>query len=596
MPNDPLALVNRGDPLEISAATANAWTEAARWVRRHRHDGGGGPLLDAVTAALQVIVRNDTGGDLDAHAVLRISDWVITPVDQPFLVADRPIVAGDTPDATTNQVVILREAIPDGEMGRAVLAGAAVVDVLVNDATHVWARPIAGDATRLESTTAGIARILAWETSGATRRAIVLLGDGASAGSGSFTLAGRTGTPQTISSGDTLTLNRGVASPTDTWTPDDVSATLPGDVSLSDQVLGDGTKTFRRGPVLNSTKSDYLTTAYGPLIDVDDDTYIDSSPGLYCADDETITGSTKWIGTRIAPPECGINHPNIEAYEQSGPTNNWVGLAFDPLATVGSGTGRVVLFSSETSIGTTGTYALLAGDQTTIYDGGTDVDEIGNTYKGGLFISKGSSGTFAEAVEDLVGGLLDDTATLSLTYNDGTPSVTGSVIYQMSVTADASGLKLSGDEASPTNGKFYGISGGTKGWYTPALGFTISDTNSVDLTMSVGYDLSAAVNVQKSITVPDASGLALVGDVASPGFDYFYGTDGGSGTKGWYAMPRCADVGALVDSTSGTAGLTLGPVSGTGDDAQINDNFASLLTQINAIRTELRNTTPPLMA
>lgn len=53
----------------------------------------------------------------------------------------------------------------------------------------------------------------------------------------------------------------------------------------------------------------------------------------------------------------------------------------------------------------------------------------------------------------------------------GNPTLT--VPVQMSLTSDASGLKLSGDAAAPGNSKFYGTDGsGVKGWYDPPSGAT----------------------------------------------------------------------------------------------------------------------------
>ena len=115
MPTDPLSLVNRGDPLDISADKANAWTEAARWVRKHKNDGGARPHLDPIVPSVIVIVRNDTGADLPARSVVRVDDWVVNPVSFPFEAAARPVLKGNTPNATTNCVAILRDAIPDGE-------------------------------------------------------------------------------------------------------------------------------------------------------------------------------------------------------------------------------------------------------------------------------------------------------------------------------------------------------------------------------------------------------------------------------------------------------------------------------------------------
>ena len=47
---------------------------------------------------------------------------------------------------------------------------------------------------------------------------------------------------------------------------------------------------------------------------------------------------------------------------------------------------------------------------------------------------------------------------------------------------------------------------------------------------------------------------------------------------------------ALSDSTGGTGGGGLGPISGTSQDANINDNFASCLEQINKLIVDQANT------
>jgi hypothetical protein len=73
---------------------------------------------------------------------------------------------------------------------------------------------------------------------------------------------------------------------------------------------------------------------------------------------------------------------------------------------------------------------------------------------------------FTEAAQDAAGAMADAN---SLTYTDSTPLL--AVKRQMSVTADASGLKLDGDSASPGNSKVYGTDGsGVKGWQTAGSG------------------------------------------------------------------------------------------------------------------------------
>lgn len=72
-----------------------------------------------------------------------------------------------------------------------------------------------------------------------------------------------------------------------------------------------------------------------------------------------------------------------------------------------------------------------------------------------------------EMAQDAVGGILVDGNTVNFTYADATPSITAEVITQMSLTSDASGIKLSGDSATPGNSKYYGTDGAwTKWWYS----------------------------------------------------------------------------------------------------------------------------------
>lgn len=77
-----------------------------------------------------------------------------------------------------------------------------------------------------------------------------------------------------------------------------------------------------------------------------------------------------------------------------------------------------------------------------------------------------------ERAQDAVGSILSNTDTINLSYTDATPIIYADVKTQMSITSDASGIKLTGDSASPGNVKYYGTNAsGTKGYYDiPAVG------------------------------------------------------------------------------------------------------------------------------
>ena len=108
---------------------------------------------------------------------------------------------------------------------------------------------------------------------------------------------------------------------------------------------------------------------------------------------------------------------------------------------------------------------------------------------------------FSEAAQDAVGGMLAGTATVNLTYTDATPELKADVITQMSITSDASGLKLSGDSASPGNTKLYGTDGaGVRGWYTQPTSGTPPSTKFVYLASTNffgAYDIHGDTVVQQ---------------------------------------------------------------------------------------------------
>jgi hypothetical protein len=86
---------------------------------------------------------------------------------------------------------------------------------------------------------------------------------------------------------------------------------------------------------------------------------------------------------------------------------------------------------------------------------------------------------FTEAAQDAAGAALTDTNTVDFTYNDAGNTITADVRTQMSITSDASGLKLSGDATTPGASRYYGTdSGGTKGYFSiPASGESNTASN-----------------------------------------------------------------------------------------------------------------------
>lgn len=124
---------------------------------------------------------------------------------------------------------------------------------------------------------------------------------------------------------------------------------------------------------------------------------------------------------------------------------------------------------------------------------------------------------FTEAVQDVMGGILVDSNTLDWTYTDGSNTLSAEVKTQMSLTSDASGIKLSGDSATPGNSKYYGTDGtGTKGFFTLPGGGGSSAGSSGDVQFSDGAGAflsdGASFNYNTTtnkLTIGGATGYAL---------------------------------------------------------------------------------------
>lgn len=102
---------------------------------------------------------------------------------------------------------------------------------------------------------------------------------------------------------------------------------------------------------------------------------------------------------------------------------------------------------------------------------GTVIAQVGD-YTTAQVTESGSLYFTDERAQDAVGGILTDTNTIDFTYNDAANTIIADVKTQMSITSDASGVKLLGDAASPGNTQYYGTNaGGTKGFFAiPAIG------------------------------------------------------------------------------------------------------------------------------
>jgi hypothetical protein len=168
--------VRAGDRLKIRASTWNAVTD----LLGDRRTGGPTFLTDTET---RILVRNDTGGDVDRFGVVKIGDVLITPDLNEDEYANRRAFVGESPAAGA-AFAVTQQPIPAGECGWAVVLGVTTCTLNVADAADTHAGPAAGDVADLATGATGPARILYKESgTGAGKKAKVLLtGTGAGGG------------------------------------------------------------------------------------------------------------------------------------------------------------------------------------------------------------------------------------------------------------------------------------------------------------------------------------------------------------------------------------------------------------------------------
>lgn len=169
-----------GQPLAIAASDWNAAMAAAR------RSPPPSPLnlRASLTPGTAVLVRNDTGGDLPAFVPVRLGATVTglaaAPDPLPYESRDRPLFEGLECDGGGVHVVT-QEAIPEGEIGRAVVQGVTVARVASGLAAGDACQPPASGNVELVAG-GSFAKVLTAPTGSGDRLALVLIGTGGGAG------------------------------------------------------------------------------------------------------------------------------------------------------------------------------------------------------------------------------------------------------------------------------------------------------------------------------------------------------------------------------------------------------------------------------
>jgi hypothetical protein len=155
---DELQHVSSRDPLRIPAARANAWTDAAIDFRRRRNSRPGGALGGAAGAdRCTVLVRNDSGEDVERFDVLGLGDAWPSPDDNEVEFLAGAIFKGALPSVATHagRFCVVTDALLKDEIGLAVIGGIVPVYVNVLAAGDLWADVSDGEHGNLKSTKSG---------------------------------------------------------------------------------------------------------------------------------------------------------------------------------------------------------------------------------------------------------------------------------------------------------------------------------------------------------------------------------------------------------------------------------------------------------
>jgi hypothetical protein len=221
MAGDPLAKGQPGD--RISARTFNVLVDAARVLKSRAVQVGAD--VGRLDPGGTVLVRNETSAVVPRFGVLGLGVPIIEPSMTLSHFQSRVTFEAHQPSAAdVGRFVILQEPLAAGAIGRGVVSGVTIGKVWVT-AAQLPSPPkraeVATDETSsLDLTDTGTAEVLYQETVSAEGEAWAILRLGTATGAG-----GGTGTDP------------------------DASATVRGYVSLNNQTLGDGGKTFQK-PIL----------------------------------------------------------------------------------------------------------------------------------------------------------------------------------------------------------------------------------------------------------------------------------------------------------------------------------------------------------
>jgi hypothetical protein len=265
--------------------------------------------------------------------------------------------------------------------------------------------------------------------------------------------------------------------------------TLSGEQTI-DGVLTSSSRILVNDQTAPAQNGIYVTAsgAWSRAADADEwDEYVSASVWV---EEGTTYGDTKWYCGADAGGTLGTTAINFVQTDGASQITAGTGLTKtgNTINVETASASRIVVNADNIDLATTGVSASTYGSATQVpvitLDAYGRATSASNT---AIAITSSAVSDFTEAAQDAVGAAV--AGSNILTYDDGANTL--EVTTQMSITSDASGLKLSGDSASPGNSKYYGTNGsGTKGYFdlptpSPSIVYIEGSTaSSVDMSVS----------------------------------------------------------------------------------------------------------------
>lgn len=171
-----LRKVHNGQKLKIPAGSYNAMIDAAEYYRKQLHDVGQSSHNSALNNNI-VLIKNNTGGNINRFSILGIGGSEIDPANENF--QNSTAFTGNFPswaNHTNGRFVITTEPIAAGKFGHAYICGISVVLIDVIAETHYCADIIGGNTDNLQSCKLGAAIILYKQAGTGLKWAVIKFG------------------------------------------------------------------------------------------------------------------------------------------------------------------------------------------------------------------------------------------------------------------------------------------------------------------------------------------------------------------------------------------------------------------------------------